>query len=216
MKKFMTAGVMAIILTGCAGGTIGGLFPAPKIISGDMQGLQYTAPNGLFSVMAPVDEERGEWLYTEVHENDETHEDWSSRFVGFKTPYDYHYYTVEVVKFNQELTEEKREEIAADNITRVLETTANSLDAPANLLIESHLQCDSKRYSYNVIEQKVTSHKPSFNKYYLVSQSFVGDAFLMVISELNFTLRGAAAPLDQIKGMGFERHNDFVCSVEIK
>ncbi len=213
--KNLSIVIIITILSGCAGGTIGGLLPAPKILKGHLDNLSYTSPDGVFSVTAPVTEERGEWRYTEVKENHEISEDQNSWFVGFKTPYDSHYYTVEVVTFSKELNQANSLLIGSDNIRRVTQTTKQRWKSKVNILTENAVECDTSSFTYTVLQQHITSYDPNFDKYFLISQSFQNNNFIIITSELNFDLRGKSAPIEEIKDVNIEKHNNFVCSVQV-
>ncbi len=213
--KTLSFFAILIILTGCAGGTIGGLLPAPKILNGKLNNLTYTSPDSIFSVTAPVTEERGEWTYTEVNENHESSKDQSSWFVGFKTPYDSHYYTAEVFKFTKNLNQEHSLLIGSDNIRRVTQTTEQRWKSKVKVLTNNTVECGMSSYTYIVLQQHVTSHEPNFDKYFLISQIFKGNYFIIVMSELNYDLRGTKAPIEEIKNMNIKKHNKFVCSVRV-
>lgn len=60
-------------LAGCTGGTIGGLFPAPKLLQGSIDGDYYISRDGIFKVQLPhppsmSGSESYEWSYTKVNE----------------------------------------------------------------------------------------------------------------------------------------------------
>lgn len=155
MKKLSIV-LLSILLTACAGGTIGGLLPAPKILDGKLDGRKYTSPDAQLTVVAPASEERGEWNYTIVKEHSEQHADQNSRFVGFKTPYDNHFYSVEVVKFqsNRKLNEETFSLIKNNNLSRVISSTEKRWGSKVEKLVESDLNCENKKsYSYSIYKQ---------------------------------------------------------------
>ncbi len=54
-------------LVGCAGGTIGGLLPAPKILKGAVENNVYTASDQSFKVALPY-KDPYEWQYAQVKE----------------------------------------------------------------------------------------------------------------------------------------------------
>jgi hypothetical protein len=60
----------AIVLAGCAttGGTIGGLFPAPKFLKGEIKNNIYTARDKSFSVAVPHKDGSYEYTYMQVKE----------------------------------------------------------------------------------------------------------------------------------------------------
>ena len=215
MKNFLSITVLAIFLAGCGGGTIGGLLPAPKIVKGDLDGTKYTSPNRVFSVVAPVSKDRGEWTYTKIKENSESHPDQKSEFVGFKTPYDSHFYSVEVVTLNKDINNENAKLINKDNIKRTIDSSIKRWGSKVNDLGQGELDCGHSKSTYSVFHQRISSSGLSFDKYFLISQSFSGRYFVIVTSELNYDLRGASPPVEQIKNMKFEKNNNFVCSVEI-
>lgn len=66
MRIFLAL-VMAISLTGCTGGTIGGLLPAPKFLKGSVENNTYTAPDKSFKVSLPY-KDPYEWQYAQVKE----------------------------------------------------------------------------------------------------------------------------------------------------
>ncbi|MBL3676230.1 MAG: hypothetical protein JKP92_01795 [Alphaproteobacteria bacterium] len=72
MRAF--TGICAVLLVcslaACAstGGTIGGLFPAPKLLKGQIEGDVYTAPDGAFSVAVPYRQGTEEFTYMSVKE----------------------------------------------------------------------------------------------------------------------------------------------------
>ncbi len=61
---------MAATLIGCStsGGTIGGLFPAPKFLKGEIKSNIYTAQDKSFSVKIPHNEGTYEYTYMQVKE----------------------------------------------------------------------------------------------------------------------------------------------------
>lgn len=67
--------ITSLFLSSCAGtgGTIGGLFPAPKILKGKVESVLYYAPDNVFSVRLPYPPTRSkedsyEWTYARVQE----------------------------------------------------------------------------------------------------------------------------------------------------
>ena len=214
MKHIKFIGIL-FFLTSCAGGTIGGLFPAPKILKGKLDNLTYTSPDGIFSVNAPVKEERGEWRYTEVRENHETGKDQNFWFVGFKTPYDSHYYTVEVLTFPYDQNQADLRLISSDVIKSTIKLTEERWKSKANVLTNNTIDCDTRSYTYTVLQQHVTTYDPNFDKYFLISQLAQNNSLVIVVSELNYDLRGKKPPIEDIKNMNIEKHNNFVCSVRV-
>jgi hypothetical protein len=218
MSKNLSIILLSTVLSACAGGTIGGLLPAPKIIDGKLDGLKYTSPNNEFTVIAPASEDRAEWTYTQVKENSEQHPDQNSRFVGFKTPYDSHFYTVEVVNYlsDKKLNEPLFSLVKEDNLNRVIKSTEGRWGSKVEKLNDSELICENnKSYSYSVFKQRITAHSPNFEKYYLISQSYKANSIAIVTSELNFDLRHTNIPEDEIKNLNYQKHNKFVCSLEL-
>lgn len=203
------------ILSGCSGGTIGGLLPAPKILNGDLDGLVYTSPDKVFTVEAPASKDRAEWTYTTVQEHKESHPDQNSRAVSFKTPYDSHLYTVEVVNFPAVLDEAGAKLIAKDNINRLMAQTEGRWKAKIEQIPENSLDCGSNTYTYTAFSQHITSHSPNFYKYYLISQTSINNSFAIITSELNYDPNVSNIPDEKIKNMDLEKHNNFVCSVTI-
>ncbi|WP_444902178.1 hypothetical protein ACJJIG_04410 [Microbulbifer sp. SSSA007] len=217
MMKKSSIVLLSTVLTACAGGTIGGLLPAPKILDGKLDGRKYTSPDGELTVIAPASEERGEWTYTVVKEHSEQHADQNSRFVSFKTPYDSHFYSVEIVKFlnEEELNYETFSLVKNDNLSRVISSTEERWGSKVEKLVESDLNCENKKsYSYSIYKQHITSYPPNFDKYFLISQSYEGNTIAIVTSELNFDLRNTNIPEEEIKKLNYIKHNEFSCSVE--
>ncbi len=215
MKKLSIV-VLSTVLTACAGGTIGGLLPAPRILDGKLDGRKYTSPDNALTVMAPASEERGEWTYTVVQEHSEQHTDQNSRFVSFKTPYDSHFYSVEVIKlFNARmLNSETFSLVKNDNLSRVMSATEARWGSKVEKLVESELKCGNKKsYSYSIYKQHITSYTPNFDKYFLISQSYEGNTIAVVTSELNFESKNTNIPEDEIKNLNYAKHNEFACSV---
>ncbi|MCL1091185.1 hypothetical protein L2744_16565 [Shewanella profunda] len=217
MKKKLSIVLLSILLTACAGGTIGGLLPAPKILDGKLDGRKYSSPDSVLKVVAPASEERGEWTYTVVKEHSEQHPDQNSRLVSFKTPYDSHFYSVEIVQLlnKRTLNDEMFSLVKSDNLSRVISSTEERWGSKAEKLFESVLNCENKKsYSYLVYKQRITSYTPNFYKYFLISQSYEGNTIAVVTSELNFDLRNTNIPEEEIKNLNYRRHNEFACSVE--
>jgi hypothetical protein len=217
MYKISSIILLSTLLTACAGGTIGGLLPAPKILDGKLEGLTYTSPQGDLSVKAPAKEERGEWTYTQVKEHTENHSDQKSTFVGFKTPYDSHFYTAEVVNYksNDTLNNEQFSLVKNDNLKRVIKSTEERWKSKVELLNETNLICEnSKTYTYSIFKQTITSYEPNFKKYYLISQSYEGNSIAIVTSELNFDFRHTNIPEAEIKSAKFMKHQEFTCSLK--
>lgn len=215
MKKLSIV-VLSTVLTACAGGTIGGLLPAPRILDGKLDGRKYTSPDNALTVMAPASEERAEWTYTVVQEHSEQHTDQNSRFVSFKTPYDSHFYSVEVIKlFNAKmLNSETFSLVKNDNLSRVMSATEARWGSKVEKLVESELKCGNKKsYSYSIYKQHITSYTPNFDKYFLISQSYEGNTIAVVTSELNFESKNTNIPEDEIKNLNYAKHNEFACSV---
>ncbi len=215
MKSFLSVTILTLFLTGCSGGTIGGLLPAAKIVKGDLDGTKYTSPDRVFSVIAPASKDRGEWTYTKIKENSESHPDQKSEFVGFKTPYDSHFYSVEVVTLNKEINNENAKLINKDNIKRTVDSSIKRWGSKVNDLGRGELNCGHSKSTYSAFHQRINSSGLNFDKYFIISQSFIGKNFVIVTSELNYDLRGASPPIEQIKSMNFEKNNNFVCSVKM-
>jgi len=75
LRSFRIVSVLisVLLLSGCAGGTIGGLLPAPKMMAGNVEGDYYTSKNGEFTVQLPYppsksDSDSYEWRYAQVRE----------------------------------------------------------------------------------------------------------------------------------------------------
>lgn len=62
--------LLGLVLAGCenTGGTVLGLFPAPKLLSGSVDDDVYTAKDGCFTVAVPHTEESSEYTYMTVKE----------------------------------------------------------------------------------------------------------------------------------------------------
>lgn len=65
--------IASLLLASCAGGTIGGLFPAPKILKGKVESPLYYSPENVFSIRLPQPptqskDDNYEWTYTKVNE----------------------------------------------------------------------------------------------------------------------------------------------------
>jgi hypothetical protein len=62
--------VATLVLVGCSttGGTIGGLFPAPKFLKGEIKNNTYTAEDKSFSVAVPHKDGSYEYTYMQVKE----------------------------------------------------------------------------------------------------------------------------------------------------
>lgn len=69
LKKFIIV-FISIIVVGCSstGGTIGGLFPAPKILDGKIENDTYFSKNGHFSVSVPHKDGTYEFTYLQIKE----------------------------------------------------------------------------------------------------------------------------------------------------
>ena len=217
MYKISSIVLLSTLITACAGGTIGGLLPAPKISDGKLEGLTYTSPQGELRIKAPAKEERGEWTYTQVKEHSEDHPDQKSTFVGFKTPYDSHFYTAEVVNYKNDgtLNEEQFLLVKKDNLQRVVKSTEERWKSKVDLLNETKLSCDdNKIYTYSIFKQTITSYEPNFEKYFLISQSYEGNSIAIVTSELNFDSRQTNIPQAEIKSAKFIKHKEFTCSLK--
>jgi len=78
--KGMLLGFMVAALAACAstGGDIGGLFPAPKFLKGDIEGNVYTAKDKRFTVSVPHVQGSYEYTYMQVKEQYGTVEDYLS------------------------------------------------------------------------------------------------------------------------------------------
>ena len=72
MKALLKFGIIIslISISGCetTGGTIGGLFPAPKFLEGKIENNIYTAKDSLFSISIPHPEGSYEYKYMQVKE----------------------------------------------------------------------------------------------------------------------------------------------------
>jgi len=217
MYKISSIVLLSTLITACAGGTIGGLLPAPKILDGKLEGLMYTSPQGELRIQAPAKEDRGEWTYTEVKEHSEDHPDQKSTFVGFKTPYDNHFYTAEVVSYKNDGTLNNQQFLLVknNNLQRVAKLTEERWKSKIELLNEITLSCENnKRFTYSIFKQTVTSYEPNFEKYFLISQSYKGNSIAIVTSELNFDLRHTNIPEAEIKSGQYIKHQEFTCSLK--
>lgn len=220
MRKVVLLSIVAL-LSGCAGGTLGGLFPAPKVLDGSLDGLRYTSPDESFAITAPVTTARSEWLYTEVQETSQDSKDQKSQFVGFKPPYNSHFYSAEVVSFKNtpELEQSGAELIVQDNIARVIESTGKRWGTEVKELAQSKLVCPNGNFTYSAFKQEIKNESLNFYKYLVISQGYEGNKFAMVTSELNYRDDVEEAFLDdfskKLVDMGYSKHNDFVCSVSL-
>ncbi|MFC3023706.1 hypothetical protein ACFODT_07705 [Vibrio zhugei] len=218
MKKNITIAVLSTVLTACAGGSIGGLLPAPKRVDGQLDGRVYTSPGQVFSVVAPASEDKGEWRYTQVNEHAEQHPDQRSQFVSFKTPYDHHFYSVEVVQLlnDSPLNDDTFALVKNHNLSRIISSTETRWGSKVETLADSKLTCKNKQsYSYSIYKQHITSYTPNFDKYFLISQSYQGNTIVVVTSELNFDLRDTPPDEANIKNRMYGKHNRLACSVKL-
>ncbi|KUI98073.1 hypothetical protein [Vibrio sp. MEBiC08052] len=217
MYKKLSIILLSALITACSGGTIGGLLPAPKIVHGKLEGLTYTSPQGDLTITAPVTEDHGEWTYTQVKEHSENTPDRKDTFVGFKTPYDSHFYSAEVVsyKHDQALTDKQFLQVKEHNLNRIISATEERWGSKVEQLNETSIHCaNNQSFTYTILKQKVTSYELNFVKYYLVSQSYRGNSTAIVTSELNFDLRNTRLPEDDIKNAKYAKHREFTCSLE--
>ncbi|MBV36964.1 MAG: hypothetical protein CMP47_16165 [Rickettsiales bacterium] len=221
MKKAVFLITIIVLLTGCAGGTLGGLFPAPKILDGSLDDLRYTSPDKSFAVTAPVTTARSEWLYTEVKEKFQDSEDQKSQFVGFKPPYNSHFYSVEVVSFkgSKQLEKNSAELIAQNNISRITNGTNKRWGTEVVELAKSKLVCPNGNFTYTVLKQDINNESLKFYKYLVISQGYEGNKFALITSELNYEQDVEGSFIDEftkrLVDLGYSKHNDFVCSVSL-
>jgi len=86
-KNKLVVILLSTIISACAGGTVGGLFPAPKILSGDVSGDYYTSKYDAFKVQIPHPPSKSqkdsyEWKYTRVEEIDQVDPTGTKAVVG--------------------------------------------------------------------------------------------------------------------------------------
>lgn len=89
--------VAAFVLVGCSttGGTIGGLFPAPKFLKGEIKNNTYTAQDKSFSVAVPHKDGSYEYTYMQVKEQYSEH----GAYVSFgPAAFDQSIYRIETAK----------------------------------------------------------------------------------------------------------------------
>lgn len=218
MKKTFLFASFSIFLTACGGGTIGGLFPAPKILDGSLEGTRYTSPDKVLSVTAPVSTKASAWLYTSVKEHSQQSDVQSSRFVGFKPPYDSHFYSVEVIDYANKspLSEEQFQLVVDDTIKRVINSSEERWKTESQELTQSELLCDDgNKMTYTVYKQSITSQSQEFVKYYLLSLTHKENAVAVVTSELNYENSNSNTYEEDVTSLNFARHNEMACSVEI-
>lgn len=218
MKKTLLIGSLSILLTACGGGTIGGLFPAPKILDGSLDGTRYTSPDKVFSVTAPVSTKASAWLYTSVKEHSEKNDDQSSRFVGFKPPYDSHFYSVEVVDYANKLplSDEQFQLVVGHTIKRVISSSEERWKTESQELTHSELICDDgNKMTYTVYKQPITSQSQEFVKYYLLSLTHKENAVAVITSELNYEKSHSNTYEADLSSVSYAKHNEMACSVEI-
>lgn len=216
MKNLLPLGFSIILLSGCAGGTIGGLFPAPKILDGDLDDLKYTAPDKSFSITAPVTRKGSELLYTEIKENSKDSLDQHSEYVGFKPPYNDHFYSAEVVSFKNisEVDSQGAELIIKNTVARVIDDSVKRWGSEVVALGEDNLNCsNSGSYTYSVYKHAINNETIDFDKYFLISQGYQNNKFAVIISELNYRKGEQSPVLEKIEAMDYTKHNDFVCSL---
>ncbi|WNJ97560.1 hypothetical protein RND59_20405 [Vibrio ruber] len=219
MYKKLSIILLSALITACSGGTIGGLLPAPKILHGKLDGLTYTSPQGDLKITAPVTEDHGEWTYTQIKEHSENTPDQRDTFVGFKTPYDSHFYFAEVVNYKHlpPLTDKQFVRFKNENLKRMINTTEERWGSKVKQLNETSIHCaNNQSFTYTILKQNITSYELNFVKYYLVSQSYQGNSVAIVTSELNFDLRNTRpneAEAD-IKNAKYTKHQTFTCSLE--
>jgi len=70
VRRLACALAVFLTLTGCSttGGTVGGLFPAPKFLKGTIENDTYRSPDGLFEVGCPQPKGSYEYRYMAVKE----------------------------------------------------------------------------------------------------------------------------------------------------
>ncbi|SIO92398.1 hypothetical protein [Vibrio spartinae] len=209
--------LLSALITACSGGTVGGLLPAPKILHGKLEGLTYTSPQGDLTITAPATEDHGEWTYTQIKEHSENTPDQIDTFVGFKTPYDSHFYSAEVVSYKHlpPLTDKQFLRFKNDNLKRMINATEERWGSKVERLNETRIHCaNNQSFTYTILKQKITSYELNFVKYYLISQSYQGNSVAVVTSELNFDLRNERTPEADIKNAKYTKHRAFTCSLK--
>lgn len=94
---FVTA-FFTLIITGCSstGGSIGGLFPAPKLLDGEINNSIYTSKDRIFSISLPHKESSNEFSYMQIKEE---HEDDRVYVIFGPSARDHSTYRVEVSIF---------------------------------------------------------------------------------------------------------------------
>ncbi len=218
MKKTFLIGSLSILVTACGGGTIGGLFPAPKILDGSLDGTRYTSPDKVLSVTAPVSTKASAWLYTSVKEHSQKSDDQSSRFVGFKPPYDSHFYSVEVVDYANKspLSEEQFQLVVDNTIKRVINSSEERWKTESQELTDSELLCaDGSKMTYTVYKQPITSQSQEFVKYYLLSLTHKENAVAVITSELNYEKSYSNTYEADLTSVNYAKHNEMACSLEV-
>lgn len=68
--KIITLLILSILMAGCqsTGGIIGGLFPAPKFLDGEINNNIYTSKDKMFSIQVPHIQDSYEYKYMEIKE----------------------------------------------------------------------------------------------------------------------------------------------------
>ncbi|SHF86965.1 hypothetical protein [Vibrio gazogenes] len=217
MSQKLSIILLSTLITACSSGTVGGLLPAPKILHGKLEGLTYTSPQGDLTITAPATEDHGEWTYTQVKEHTENTPDQMDTYVGFKTPYDSHLYSAEVVNYKHlpPLTDKQFLRFKNDNLKRVINATEERWGSKVERLNETSIHCaNNQSFAYTILKQKITSYELNFVKYYLISLSYQGSSVAIVTSELNFDLRNERPPEADIKNAKYTKHRAFTCSLK--
>ncbi|MCC5855551.1 MAG: hypothetical protein JJU10_07745 [Idiomarina sp.] len=213
MKRLVTVVVLLTLLGGCAGGTIGGLIPAPKILNGSLDGMRYTAPNETFSVVAPV-ESSSEWLYTKVHEATDTAENILMNSVIFELPYDMSYYSTIVYQY--EVVPQIEPWMLFSNLYDVWVTEMKRHGGKVEVVVAEDREIASYDGHYGVANVNFTDGSDIERKLIISFTTCEALICAVTLAELNSSRRGNAEFPESIKTGSWERFNDYVASLNLK
>lgn len=212
MRKLVVV-LCALLIVGCAGGTVGGLFPAPKILKGKLNGTRYTSPNSEFSVTAPVSEKGSEWLYTEVRETDNTYNGVKGTEVQFKTPYDSNFYSTVVYSYPQDRKADSPK-IFFPQLVESSTKRFSEFGAEPEIVISKELELAGRRGLYGAIRMNFVAQGRKIDKAYAMYSFCENQKCAVVVAELNSIDGIREIPPELFTG-SWPRFNDFAKSLEL-
>ncbi len=207
-KQYLIILLFSIAVSACAGGTVGGLFPAPKILSGDVEGDFYTSKYEAFRVQLPHPPSKSsndsyEWKYTKVTEIDQVDPTGTKAIVGAvfgPGAFDQNLYHTVLIQ----------EPMKTPKVAYAKETFKNKVKSRSGYLNQKHFetfQMNGRTVFYAVYQGS--------SQYLVLSLTDNGNSFFVVESDVFFNSSRGPDSIDLLISRRWEKFNAMLNSFTV-